>query len=1419
MKSSTTWIRIRVLWLMLCSLASVPALYAQPATVSYPFAVGRTSCTSGTAQIHFYTYNGTTNTISSITTTGAGPVNRYTPQLRVGNYGSGSQRFTYSLASVSFDPKDKYIYYLWTAYPPSALAYGGVPRTFVWRWLAGTQPLSTSPRLDTLCSFAFDILGVAFDASGNGYMLEFPATAPFTPMLRSINFSTGVIGGQDTLDLTGGAVIYGSGSGDVAMSPSGQMFFVVDNKLFTPNYSAYSGTGAHLTCTYIDTVQVPSNNFVGLTWAQGETIAAFAGGSCPYSEIDPLTGDTSNINKSGTVYSASDLASIISGVGAAKRLVSVIPTGTPGQYNVVYDVVVRNYGNTDISNVQATDDLTAINGAANVSNVSTSFVSNPAGLVLNPGFNGNSDKNLLNGTGTLPNYPVSNNSCTIRINCRLSNIVNGYVYYNRAIATAVGYNSQNLRDTSTNGSVPDLNLNDKPDDFGESQPTPFIISITGSTLPCDSLSNVLYTQSFGTGTGLSTSIPPAVPGAGVLLLTGTTGYSGTILTPVSTERYTITNNAQTADASHFVSLADHTGDANGRMLIINADAANTKMYEGSFTSPICPNQQYSLSFYVAFVGNSDYQTLCDGFGGFVYPKILINIKDRVSGVIISSISTGDIISTSWQQVGIKFTSPSSYTGITFELINNASGGCGNDVAIDDIQFGSCDPLPIVGLNHINAGCLGTSATFTVVLSDPGAFGASPDYQWQISNDDVSWSNIAAAPNAPTYTIASVGAGDVNKYYRALVAASGNMGNPNCRYASPSYFLVAGCDIDDDDDGIPDTVESGGVDPLDDDDLDNIPNYRDTDYPGFTDTNADGNNDNFDTDLDGIINELDLDSDNDGIPDVTEAGGVDANGDGKIDNYSDTDNDGFSQNVDANASGKDLSGNGLGLPDLDGDGVPNYFDHDSDNDGIPDVVEAYGTDANNNGKIDGYTDTDSDGFSDNVDADVGNDGTAENSAAALLKTGTDADNNGRADTYPYKNMDSDSKSNPYDLDSDGDGITDVKEAGFTDANWDGRVDGAINSNGRNAALAALPALTIPNTDGVGRTNPFDIDADEDGIPDNVEGLTTLGYLLPAGTDTDLDGIDNSYDNFSGFGGDGIHPVDTDADTQPDYLDSDTDNDGLIDRVEGNDLNFNGMPDDNVTLTGVDTDGDGLDDRFDNNNSSAEATSAYMGNGGTTSGDPTPGSITTVQRTPNSWGCAIERDWRCIFYILSCDIISFKAVLQNQQVRLDWTVFCKQEADHFIVQRSNDGVSFSDVAQITGRPVINEAESYTANDDITRVNADILYYRLMTVLKNGKRSNSNIISIRKRTGLNTDVQVLPNPVRDNFQLVITTNASSSVAEIHLIDGNGKTLHTQKELVQPGSNSFNFSWTKGLPSGLYYLQVNMGTEHFNRKLYVIK
>ncbi|MEL0455516.1 LamG-like jellyroll fold domain-containing protein [Flavobacteriaceae bacterium SZ-1-7] len=112
------------------------------------------------------------------------------------------------------------------------------------------------------------------------------------------------------------------------------------------------------------------------------------------------------------------------------------------------------------------------------------------------------------------------------------------------------------------------------------------------------------------------------------------------------------------------------------------------------------------------------------------------------------------------------------------------------------------------------------------------------------------------------------------------------------------------------------------------------------------------------------------------------------------------------------------------------------------------------------------------------------------------------------------------------------------------------------------------------DSDGILDTLDIDSDDDGIPDNVEAQPTIGYIPPSGlsgsiTDANGNGLDDVYESAMG-GTDLFNVEDTDGDKLKDYLDSDTDNDGVLD------IDENGQA---SVLTGVDIDGDGLDDVFD------------------------------------------------------------------------------------------------------------------------------------------------------------------------------------------------------------------------------------------------
>ncbi|ULQ56375.1 T9SS type A sorting domain-containing protein [Flavihumibacter rivuli] len=1458
--------------LFLLLMISCGELFSQ-ATISMPVGIGSPCGTPNVTtddSLKVFTYNSTTN--------GLGPFSRCRPTFTAPGFGVFS-------ASIAFNPGDQ-MYYMTRSIRQS----NGTYNSFIWRWAADNAICPTTSLFRQFNNTY--IAGIEFDQQGRAFQINFTGSAaPYGLELQTIDLATGVEGPAKVITLPAGVNI-NSMNGDMVITPEGQFLFIFDNKYFVLNYEDYF-TSNPLVATFISNVNFGSNQtLVGLTYADGKLLGSTLNTSnfsaCQYHEIDILSGarEAPNYLMSGTVFSSFDLTSVTTAIGVSKELVSATPTGVAGQYDLVYHIRIQNMGDVPIRNLQANDNLASINpalGAAAVSNVSISSVYNPLNLTLNTSYNGTTNTNMLSGTQTLPNIPLANNYLVIRLAVRLSGIVPGNIYSNSATANGTGFRGVAVTDQSTNGPNPDQNSDNKADSPGENTPTPFTVSVVAETPPCEALNTILYNQDFGTGTGMSATMPG----------TSTTDYTRVSSGTVGVDQATISNNAANANASNWLNMPDRSGT--GRMLLVNADASPRRVFADELNVS-CGGLKYSFFGYISFIGNSSYQTLCNGFGGFRYPKLTVMVRDANTNQIIASVTTGQFTSSSWTQFGMKWVMPNNVTRVRLEIYNAGEGGCGNDFALDDLQFGLCDPTPTVSTLP-SGGCIGGSTTLGAVLTDTVGMSSSLEYQWQSSTDNVNWTNISGATST-SYSITNMNASH-SRYYRLIAASIGNINNTSCRYVSNSFFLnlknpstaptaalknkirvcvgepvqltaqggtlgtnavyrwyrgscggtlvgtgqtitvnpistttyfvriegdcnttacasvtvTVSCDIDDDDDGITDLAENNGLDADLDTDGDGLPDFRDPGSPGFTDANSDGIDDRYDSDRDGIINSLDLDSDNDGIPDVVEAYGVDANGDGRIDNYSDTDSDGLSQNVDANTSGVTGSGTGLGLQDLDGDGVPNQFDLDSDNDGIPDIIEAGGTDANNDGRVDGFADADQDGFANAVDGDANNDNNAENSSNALARTGADNNNDGRADSYPFDNMDNDRRMNAYDLDSDGDGITDVREAGFTDSNNDGRIDGALNPTGWNAAVDALASLTLRNTDGRGPVDYLDIDADDDGIPDNVEAMATNSYQLPSYLDADNDGIDDRYDSISGFGGNGITPNDQDGDLRPDYLDEDSDNDTALDIYEGNDFNNNGRLDDNVQLTGNDTDGDGLDNRFDRDNSSARGTSAFMGNGGSLSGDPDPGSMTMVQRTESYY---LDRDWRFQPYILPVKYLGLAASLTSNGVKVSWKATSSEPVEEFVIERSIDGAAYVQVGQIKlGNLVLNDV-AYQFLDPLRNVNGAVAQYRVKALVAGGKQEYSNPATVRLQ--MDWSINISPNPTSDHLVVRVVVKEPQSM-QVMLIDGMGRVVKNHFASALRGMNSVQLNDLGSLPKGTYTVRIVLNNQQATTQQVIIR
>ncbi|MFZ1528489.1 MAG: hypothetical protein WAT19_07060, partial [Ferruginibacter sp.] len=497
--------------------------FAQPATITIPVGVGR-NCggNASTDSIKYFNYNVSTNVLSH--RSNCKPL--LTPQA-----------FSAGFASTTFNPFDGRLYYI-----RIVDMGGGVYNSYTYRWLPTICP-NTAPALDTVKMFPNQIVaGVEFDPNtGMGYQVNFvgPGAGPWDIELQSVDFNTGAVGASLPVNF-GGRKFYRQ-AGDMVMSPSGQLLAIFNNKYFTVNWQDYGVNP--LVATYIDTLNFGTRNLIGLAYSGGKLVGAAqngAGNSCGYYEIDILTGAQSNITQTGGNVSSWDMTNIGTGIGAAKELVSAVenPAGS-GIYDIQYDVILRNYGSTPVSNVMVTDTLTKINGAANLISASTSIISSPPGFTSSPGFNGAGNYGLILPGSTLSNRPGMN-TVVIRVNCRVSNILRGVVYNNQAYVTATNIFGEALRDSSTNGRVPDLNTNDRPDDVGESQPTPLLIAVVAQTPPCVSLARVMYTQNFGAGASIVTgagSIPAATVGSGAFLPTGVTYYGNAPAIPIPTDTY------------------------------------------------------------------------------------------------------------------------------------------------------------------------------------------------------------------------------------------------------------------------------------------------------------------------------------------------------------------------------------------------------------------------------------------------------------------------------------------------------------------------------------------------------------------------------------------------------------------------------------------------------------------------------------------------------------------------------------------------------------------------------------------------------------------------------------------------------------------------------------------------------------------
>lgn len=275
--------------------------------------------------------------------------------------------------------------------------------------------------------------------------------------------------------------------------------------------------------------------------------------------------------------------------------------------------------------------------------------------------------------------------------------------------------------------------------------------------------NIFPNGDFGHG------IPNVVPGDPGLA----PGYFYTQNPPPNDGSYTIANSTigwGGFAADTWIDIEDHGPEANGYMMVVNASHQPGLFYQKEV--PVCENTLYEFSMDVIALNRTPPAPF------IIQP----NVAFEINGNTVCSTSEIAITAT-WYTYRFSFSTEPGVTQVTLGLRNDAPGGYGNDLAIDNISFRACGPdIDVPATAFFCAGQplqLNASLMFSPYMPDY--------YQWQVFNSTANSWDLLPGASQLSHTVTQPASGD---QYRLVVAGSpANLSLPYCRAVSQPVELT------------------------------------------------------------------------------------------------------------------------------------------------------------------------------------------------------------------------------------------------------------------------------------------------------------------------------------------------------------------------------------------------------------------------------------------------------------------------------------------------------------------------------------------------------------------------------------------------------------------------------------------------------
>ena len=176
-------------------------------------------------------------------------------------------------------------------------------------------------------------------------------------------------------------------------------------------------------------------------------------------------------------------------------------------------------------------------------------------------------------------------------------------------------------------------------------------------------------------------------------------------------------------------------------------------------------------------------------------------------------------------------------------------------------------------------------------------------------------------------------------------------------------------------------------------------------------------------------------------------------------------------------------------------------------------------------------------------------------------------------------------------------------------------------------------------------------------------------------------------------------------------------------------------------------------------------------------------------------------------LPVNMLFFAAKNLDGNVQLNWATANEINNKGFGVERSINGVDFTEVSFVKGNGTINKNVNYAILDKraFELATSSQLYYRLRQEDFDGSVNYSNTVMVSEDDFSDNSVEVYPNPFVNTVGVKFVS-ASNETANVEITDMQGRVISTEKVKVSAGNFYHQMVSVENISNGVYFVSVTI-------------